>query len=1644
MYRIRKLILCMAIPLAATTVTSCGSDLSDSDSGNASNSTNNKQESRQQKGYLTSETLNDADVLFYDTFEEGQTGTQPQGWDNYLGYIYNTSNTAGSSNYAVIDDSTAHTGSHSIHFRGSETQIVRALPDNTQRLYMRAYVKLSEQMGGGLNNYAYENIMGVKQTQDAYNEVRIGQIQGVLGTNYASSGNIAPTWDHWNSDSKALEPDTWYCVETGLYGDTDYNELHLWVDGELVHSITAPEDWANGPLPANWLSDKFNYVMFGYQNLSASASDVWMDDIVVATAPIGCGTDGGNGDTDDGDTDNGDGDTDNGDGDTDNGDGDTDNGGGDTDNGDGDTDNGDGDTDNGDGDTDNGDGDTDNGDGDTDNGDGDTDNGGGDTDNGGGDDDTGNGDGGTDDGNTGGDTHTPDAANGSTLYTSSCVGCHGEEGQGRIAIDASKAVFGDDAQTLTNYISANMPPRNASACDDDCASDIAAFIQTWPADTDGDDGDTGNGDGDDEPHTPDAANGNTLYTSTCVGCHGEEGQGRITIDASKTVFGDDDQALKDYIAARMPSYNPALCDEDCATDIAAYIQTWPADDEDDDAPTGVLFSESFENNAINSQPNGWDNLLSYVHNASNSKTSNVYALVDDSQAYSGSQAMHFRGGMTQIVRALPENTDHIYMRAFVRMDKQMGGVAGDNHEHIMGVKSTMDANNEIRIGQIKGVLGTNEVPTDNIAPTSDEWYAGKAMQANQWYCVETELNADADYDTLNMWVDGELVHSITSDSDWNNGAMGPDWMADKFNYVMFGFHSFSANTPQVWMDDIVVSTEAIGCDPLVTDDDDDDGDTDNGDGDSGNGDGDTDNGDGDSGNGDGDTDNGDGDSGNGDGDTDNDNADAYNGETLYDSMCAGCHGADGSGPVAIDADKHIFGDNQSLTDYIATSMPIGNAAACDADCAADIAAYIDAWDDNDDTGEAGDISYGPRLLRVLTEEEFTNSIEDLTGINIADTFGNATLDAIPADSIVGGFANNTMANIDSGALQSYELVVDKLVDYLAENDFAPAIDCTQFDTGAICAAYVIESYLPKVFRRPLTDDELETYQELLASDYSGGDAHESMALILRTAFTSPQFLYRDETGVSVADLESGTGADSEYEQSGDIQTLIDSSEPATLSIYNQKGSNASFSGDDLVVITLKATKGAENGLWPTLAMQSNNVEIARMEITHTYDKTYTFHVTELSGNGYFAVINQQTGAPDEYKGGHDLIISRLEVSPAVKKEVVLPEEELDDDAYVLTQYQLASYLAFTYTGSTPDDELLQAAARDELQTDEQIANQVERLLHTDRARDHFGDFAAQWLRTDRVLNITKDTELYPGFTPEVRKAMAEEVRDVFNHVVLDEQEPFTAMYDGSFTFANQVLADFYGFGGVTGDSMQKVTNLTDRAGLVTSGAFLAVHAHEQETGPILRAAYFRRQFLCQYVPAPPTGVAIDGTDFDAMREEARVEWEAYLEEHDGKATARRKYAFQTSSSSCQTCHAEMINPLGFGFEDFDAVGMPQAVDYNGLPVDASGTLFGVTATDDGDAITFDGAKDLAHSIAGLDTTRQCFVDTAFRLAMGTAPTWLDRTMTIELSADEIANYTRETDELDQKMVESGNSTIELLKALGTMDSVRYRKNVERN
>lgn len=801
-------------------------------------------------------------------------------------------------------------------------------------------------------------------------------------------------------------------------------------------------------------------------------------------------------------------------------------------------------------------------------------------------------------------------------------------------------------------------------------------------------------------------------------------------------------------------------------------------------------------------------------------------------------------------------------------------------------------------------------------------------------------------------------------------------------------------------------------------------------------------------------------------------------------------------------------EEQTLASYIEDWMPEGQTEKCDGDCAQNVAAYILTWNggnassDNassassesqssassesssavssssrssayssseassssstpNDTGSSSsansssssstptaggpdscDVAYGPRSIRVLTRSEYVNSVRDLTGIDILSDLGQSVYDALPADNKVNGFSNNVMASIESGSLQSYNRVASRIAELLAERDFDGVVDCTDM-AAEQCGAALLDDFGFRTLRRPPTEDERLDYQAMFTSEFTGGEIEEGLELAVRTLLTSPDFLYRSEAGVSIADLESGGDDEPHYEPAGDVTTFITSDNPETIGIYGQQGFGINYTGDNLLEVVVRGTQN-DQGLWPNLRIGTNDKVIAQVLVDHTYDKTYRFRVEGETGQQYTTVMNPSVGAENEHERGHDLIVSSFQVSGVRLVEPEVPSAPIDSDAYVLTPFELASFLSFTFTGTTPDLELLNAARQGRLSSREQIELQVERLLDTPHARKQFGELAAQWLRTDRVLEQIKDPELYPEFTDEVREAMAQEVRDIFTHVVLDEGEGFARLYDGDFTFVNEALADFYGIGGVSGDQMQKVTGVTDRAGLVTAGAFLTVNAHEQETAPILRSVYARRAFLCHDVPAPPTGISLSGEDVDAVREEQRMAWEAYLEENGGLATSRKKYEYQTSAPLCQTCHEEMINPLGAGFEDFDAVGLPQLVDYNNLIVEFDGELNGVTSVNDGQQITFEGAKEFAHSIAELDVTRQCFIDNVFRLAMGTGANHFDYAIpSITLSEQERASYSCEANRLDKVMQESDYSTRELLKTIGSMDSVRYRKNVTR-
>jgi hypothetical protein len=234
-------------------------------------------------------------------------------------------------------------------------------------------------------------------------------------------------------------------------------------------------------------------------------------------------------------------------------------------------------------------------------------------------------------------------------------------------------------------------------------------------------------------------------------------------------------------------------------------------------PGNGFLSEDFEAGTVGMQPAGWDNFIAWNKNGAN-PSGDTLALVDMTRAKSGTKSLHVKGGSNpaQITRALADGTNKLYVRAWFYMSRQLGNHPENeaNHETLIAIrKSTGGANEEVRFGEIKGVIGTNEVPSDNIAPTMDRWHTGPSVSADAWHCIEVAFLGDVMPNQLKAWADGMLVHEITSigTDTWQNGAMPATWLVPNFKEVVIGWHSFSSQANDMWVDDIVLSDAPIGC-----------------------------------------------------------------------------------------------------------------------------------------------------------------------------------------------------------------------------------------------------------------------------------------------------------------------------------------------------------------------------------------------------------------------------------------------------------------------------------------------------------------------------------------------------------------------------------------------------------------------------------------------------------------------------------------------------------------------------------------------------------------------------------------------------------------------------------------------------------------
>ena len=228
------------------------------------------------------------------------------------------------------------------------------------------------------------------------------------------------------------------------------------------------------------------------------------------------------------------------------------------------------------------------------------------------------------------------------------------------------------------------------------------------------------------------------------------------------------------------------------------------------APANVILSADFESDMAGKQPAGWHNFIAYNIDAMNPQ-SDLQAIVDATRPHGGKNSLHVKssGGPAFLTMPLPANIKKLYVRGYFYMTRQLGQNPGANHETLFGIRKDKDT--EIRFGEIKGVLGVNEVPSDNITPKMDQWGKGPLIAANKWVCIEGAFIGDQAQHEVHGWADGTEVISVTSGDQWQNGVEKAAWLDGYFKEFMIGWQSFSSASNEIWIDDLVLAPTRINC-----------------------------------------------------------------------------------------------------------------------------------------------------------------------------------------------------------------------------------------------------------------------------------------------------------------------------------------------------------------------------------------------------------------------------------------------------------------------------------------------------------------------------------------------------------------------------------------------------------------------------------------------------------------------------------------------------------------------------------------------------------------------------------------------------------------------------------------------------------------
>ena len=686
------------------------------------------------------------------------------------------------------------------------------------------------------------------------------------------------------------------------------------------------------------------------------------------------------------------------------------------------------------------------------------------------------------------------------------------------------------------------------------------------------------------------------------------------------------------------------------------------------------------------------------------------------------------------------------------------------------------------------------------------------------------------------------------------------------------------------------------------------------------------------------------------------------GEAVYRQDCMSCHGPVGEG-VAGKSDEPLVGEKSvaALAKYVAREMPEddpGTLSMADATAAAEYIhqAFYSA--------EARARNHPPRIeLAHLTVRQYRESIADLLG-SLRGASGTTESGGLAAV-----YRERPERDPKKPDRNRPEVTFKKQVDPVIDFDFganAPekGTYAAQFSinwTGSVLAPdtgeYEFRVTSPNGVRfyvnPPEGGNEKNALIDLWVSSGMSRSAHASLFLLggrsypLKVEF----FKFKDKTA----------GLKLEWRPPGGDWTVVPRSQLSPTWSSHVNVVSVPLPPDDGSIgyergssVSREWTEAVAKGALQVSAMIGPGVFGLAGTKADAPDRAEKFKAFSLR----FAPLAYRRPLTDEQKA--DLVaIYAGAVAPevAAKRAFIFT---LSNPAFLYPgigpqdDYAVASRLALALWDSVSDAPLLKSAAAGQLKTEAQVRQHAQRMMKDPRAKAKLRDFLHDWLHVEEGAEIAKDQKEYPGFDQGLVMDLRTSLDLFTENIVWSEQSDYRQLLLGDTILMNQRLAKFYGQQVAPGDGFQPVKMDADqRAGVLTHPYLLATFSYTKSTSPIHRGVFVTRNILGRMLKPPPMAIAFMDDKFDPS------------------FTMREKVTELTSKPACMSCHVT-INPLGFSFERFDAVGRVRATD-NKKPVDPVSDYVAA----DGSVLKLTGARDVGVHAAESQAGQAGFVRNLF-------------------------------------------------------------------